>query len=155
MKKIIFLLTILIICGCSSNNKNIISKIELDNNTCKIISEIDNHSGFNGDGDYFAKIKCSNINKEELSRHWKKLPLSDTLDTVSKIDKCDSKGCMNIYEKYKIPNITNGYYYFLDRHPESKNKYDDKNLNNRTSYNYTLAILDKDTNTIYFYELDT
>lgn len=155
MKKIIFLLTILIICGCSSNNKNIISKIELDNNTCKIISEIDNHSGFNGDGDYFAKIECIDVKYDKLSDNWKKLPLSDTLDTVSKIDKCDSKGCMNIYEKYNIPNITNGYYYFLDRHQKSNNKYDDKNLNNRTSYNYTLAILDKDTNTIYYYELDT
>lgn len=155
MKKIIFLLTILIICGCSSNNKNIISKIELDNNNCKIVTQKDNHSGFNGDGDYFAKIKCSYIKYNKLSTNWKKLPLSNSLIEATNIDSCDSKGCYNISEKYNIPNITNGYYYFLDRHQKSNNKYDDKNLNNRTSYNYTLAILDKDTNTIYYYELDT
>ncbi len=155
MKKIILIIIILIICGCSSNNKNIISKIELDNNNCKIISEIDNHSGFHGDGEYFAKIKCSNINKEELSRHWKKLPLSNSINEATNINHCDSKGCYNIYEKYNIPNIKNGYYYFLDRNSESKNKYDDTYLNDRHSHNYTLALLDKDNDIIYYYELDT
>ena len=103
MKKIILIIIILIICGCSSNNKNIISKIELDNNNCKIISEIDNHSGFHGDGEYFAKIKCSNINKEELSRHWKKLPLSNSITSIVK----NMNKYLNIFEKDKDKILEN------------------------------------------------
>lgn len=152
MKKLL-LIIILIVCGCS--NSNIINNIEMNNYNCKIVQKIDNHSGFFGDGDYFAKIKCTNINYDKLSKHWKKLPLSNQLIEATNIDICDSKGCFNIYEKYNIPNITNGYYYFLDRNSESKDKYDDTYLNNRHSHNYTLALLDKDTNIIYYYELDT
>lgn len=156
MKKKLLILVILIICGCSStDNRNIINKIELDNYSCKIVTQKDNHGGFFGDGDFFAKIKCTNIKYENLSNNWKELPLSNSLIEATNIDMCDSKGCFNIYEKYNIPNITNGYYYFLDRNSESKNKYDDTYLNNRHSHNYTLAILDKVNNMIYYYELDT
>ena len=130
MKKKLLILVILIICGCSStDNRNIINKIELDNYSCKIVTQKDNHSGFFGDGEYFAKIKCSNINNEGLSSHWKKLPLSTSINEAANINHCDSEGCYNIYEKYNIPNIKNGYYYFLDRNSESKNKYDDTYLN--------------------------
>ena len=46
-------------------------------------------------------------------------------------------------------------YYFLDRHSESKDRYDSSDLNNRFSWNFTLALLDVDKNIIYYYELDT
>lgn len=155
MKKIPLIFVLLIICGCSSTSSNIINKIEMNNNNCRIVKQVDNHGGFLGDGNYFAKIKCSNIKEEELSNHWKKLPLSSSINEAINIDSCNSEGCLNIYEKYNIPNINNGYYYFLDRNSESNNKYDDTDLNNRYSYNYTLALLDKNTDIIYYYELDT
>ena len=74
---------------------------------------------------------------------------------ATEIKHCNGKDCKNIYERYNIPTIENGYYYFKDRHSESTNKYDYTDINNRPSYNFTFAILDKDTNTIYYYELDT
>lgn len=61
----------------------------------------------------------------------------------------------NGYFKYSIPEINNGYYYFLDRHLEAKNKHDDTDLNNRYSRNFSLAIYDADNKIIYFYEMDT
>lgn len=132
--------------GCVSLTKNnILKKIEIESANCKIEKDIDTHGGFHGDGDHFAKIKCSDLNYKELANNWKKLPLSDELNYVMK----------NVYEKYSIPHITSGYYYFLDRHSESKNKYDDTDLNNRTSWNFTLALMDIDTNIIYYDELDT
>ena len=155
MKKISLIFVLLIICGCNSTSSNIINKIEMNNNNCKIVKQVHNHGGFLGDGDYFAKIKCSNIKEEELSNHWKKLPLSSSINEAINIDSCNSEGCFNIYEKYNIQNIKNGYYYFLDRNSESNNKYDDTDLNKRYSYNYTLALLDKNTDIIYYYELDT
>ena len=69
--------------------------------------------------------------------------------------QCGNNGCKNVYEKYNIPKIENGYYFFFDRHSESINKYDDSKINDRSSYNFTIALLDKNTNTIYYYRLDT
>ena len=63
--------------------------------------------------------------------------------------------CLPVYERYEISDIKNGYYYFLDRHSESKDRYDSSDLNNRFSWNFTLALLDVDKNIIYYYELDT
>lgn len=153
MKKIIVLLIILfLVTGCSNNN--VISNLGLNKDNCKIIEEKDTHSGFLGDGDYFVKIKCSKI-EDKLNKKWKELPISEPLKEATELEQCNSKSCENIYERYNIPNIENGYYYFKDRHSESTNKYDDTDINNRPSYNFTFAILDKDTNTIYYYELDT
>lgn len=153
MKKIIVILIILfLVTGCSNNNA--ISNLELNKDNCKILEEKDTHGGFLGDGDYFARIKCSKI-EDKINKKWKELPISDELKEVTEMEHCDSKSCENIYKRYNIPNIENGYYYFKDRHSESTNTYDYKDINKRSSYNFTFAILDKDTNMIYYYELDT
>ena len=153
MKKIIVLLgLIILVTGCSNNN--VINNLGLNKDKCKILETTDTHEGFLGDGDYFAKIKCSKI-EDKILKKWNKLPLSDSLKEVTEMKHCDSKSCEDIYKRYNIPNIENGYYYFEDRHSDSTNTFDDSDINNRPSYNFTLAILDKDTNTIYYYELDT
>lgn len=80
--------------------------------------------------------------------------MSKPLNDVTKMIQC-SDGCKDFYKRYKIPKITNGYYYFYDRHSSSTDKFDDTNLNNRSSWNFTLVIFDKDNNVIYYYEKDT
>ena len=159
MKKIIILIILLILLtGCSISkfsNNSIISYIGINNKTCRIIEEKDTHSGFLGDGDYFAKIECDNLKVSDLTKSWYILPLPNEIKEVTEIQHCNSKDCKNIYERYNIPNIDNGYYYFIDRHPESTNDYDYTNINNRTSYNFTLAIADLDNSIIYYYKLDT
>ena len=138
----------------SNSLKRITNNIEISPSSCRLEEEVDTHGGFLGDGDYFAKLSCSKLDNKP-SKHWKELPLSEYLDKATKTLQCMGDGCKDIYERFNIPNVVNGYYYFLDRHSESDNKYDDTNLNNRTSWNYTVAIFDKDTNIIYYYELDT
>lgn len=54
-----------------------------------------------------------------------------------------------------VPKIENGYYCFVDRHSQSKDKKDDSPLLNRYSINCSLAIYDTDTNLLYYLELDT
>ena len=155
MKKIIILPLLLLVTGCSiinCSNKSIISDMGINNNTCEIVKEKDTHTGFLGDGDYFAKIKCNNLKVSDLTKSWYILPLSEELKEVTEMEHCNSKDCKNIYERYNIPTINNGYYYFLDRHPDAK---DNKNINERSSYNFTLAIADLDNSIIYYYELDT
>ena len=155
--KIILLLTLITsLTSCTIfSNDYIYKTIELSNYNCIIESDIDTHSGFLGDGDHFAKIICQDIDYESLSKNWKKLPLTEPLNEITHLKQCDDLSCKDYYEKYSVPEITNGYYYFLDRHSESTNKYDDTDLNNRHSWNFTLGLFDKDTNTVYYYEFDT
>ncbi len=149
MKKIVLLILIFIICGCT-NTTQLTKSIEVEGN-CEIIKEIDNHGGFLGDGESFIKLKCDSV---KLSDNWKDLPLTSELNKTMESIWCLDK-CQNAYERYNIPNIINGSYIFIDRHSESTNKYDDSLINERVSYNYTLALFDKDTNTIYYFEMDT
>ena len=154
MKKIIILPLLLLVTGCSilNNNNSIIKNMGISNNTCQIVKEKDTHGGFLGDGDYFAKIKCNNLQVRDLTKSWYILPLPEELKKVTEMEQCNSKDCKNIYERYNIPNIENGYYYFIDRHPDAK---DNTTINERSSYNFTLAIADLDNSIIYYYELDT
>ena len=154
MKKVLIIIPILLLTGCTNVNK-ITKTIELSDNNCIIENETDTHHGFHNDGEYYAKLKCNNIDYNNLSNNYKKLPLNKEIEEALKVKQCDKESCRNIYEKYDIKSIKEGYYYFIDRHPESKDKYDPKDINNRASYNYTVALIDKENNIIYFYELDT
>ena len=114
----------------------------------KVISENDTH-GFHGDGMYFSEIKFSDdftVSQIKENEYWQKMPLSKNLNEF-------------IYEPLdggiKIPKVTNGYYYFYDRHSESSNPYDDTELLNRGSYNFTVMIYDCDTDTLYVCREDT
>ena len=158
MKKVIYSLIFIVVLslmtGCSKKD-TILKNIEINENKCEIEKEADTHGGFLGDGDYFAKIKCPKIDYDNLSKKWKKLPLSKELKEIVEMEKCDDKDCKNIYERFSIPDIKIGYYYFINRQSDSEDKNDDTKLNEKSSWNFTLAILDKAKNIIYYYELDT
>ena len=151
MKKILLLLLVLVLSGCSSKKQYIEKTIGISLKNCSIKEEKDTHGGFLGDGEYFAKLECSNIELDSF----KKLPLSNKLEEVMNMKFCESKNCENSFEKYKIPKLESGYYYFADRHSDTKDIHDDSNLNNRSSYNFSLAIYDSKTKIMYYYELDT
>lgn len=135
--------------------EHISRNIELNFKNCSINWERNTHSGFLGDGEYFVRLECSNIDYDNLAKNWKKLPLSESIKKAVETKFCEGNGCKDIYEKYSIPSIEKGFYYFFDRHSDAIDKYDDTELNNRSSWNYTLALLDPKTNTIYYYEIDT
>ena len=44
---------------------------------------------------------------------------------------------------------------FEDRHSEANDAYDDSGLFSRASYNFSLAVYDRDTNRLYYFEFDT
>ena len=157
LKKILLITFIIfLLSGCMFSIKKYISKnIELDLKKCNIVQEKDTHGGFLGDGDLFVKLDCSNLNNFNLSSNWKKLPVSSEINEIMNMKQCSIDDCLNVYEKYDIPNNINGYYYFLDRHSSSLNEFDDSDLNNRGSYNFTIALFDIDNKILYYYELDT
>ena len=137
-------------CGKNSSLKKLSDDCGIDLSVGKIISEEDNHGGFQGDGfsllvaDYSEDASVSD--EFSASEYWHQMPLPDSLNTFA-------------YQPYdealEIPQIVNGYYYFYDRHSESTDPYDASELLNRYSFNFTFAIYDLDTNTLYLCKYDT
>ena len=142
MKKIILLLIILLLTGCSFNNRKtyIENIMNVDLNKCIIIKDIDTHGGFLGDGEYFAKLLCKNFN---ITNNFKELPIEKEVYNVINIKECFNSGCVNVFEKYNIPNTIKGYYYYLDRSPELE-----------SSDNFSILIYDN-KESLYYYEVDT
>lgn len=123
-----------------------------------IIYENDTHGGFLGDGSYSLILDCSE-KKEEVEviiSDWKPLPLSENLQRWMYGGEINGVyHSSDVAENAHWPIINNGVYKFIDRHSEAVDKSDDTNLYNRHSYNFSLSVYDIDTDTLYYYELDT
>lgn len=92
----------------------------------------------------------------EQLKYWEKLPLSENLQLIMYGGEKDSTTySYKLGNQNGIPKITNGYYYFLDRHNEATNKHSDKDLFDRYSFNFTIALYDIDTKIFYYYKFDT
>ena len=147
---VFIMICILSMIGCGKKNVMALfsnqSGIDLTAGT--IESEEDTHGGFLGDGCTLivADYTDSLVPEMKANEHWHSLPLSGNLQTFVNQPFDDT---------VSIPQIKNGYYYFYDRHDESKDHYDDTDLLNRSSLNFTLAIYDSDTNQMYLLEYDT
>ncbi len=123
----------------------------------------DNHGGFHGDGEAYAKVSFSDDSFYDLIREnpeWHNLPLPQTLKVIVYGGKLDSgeSWAPFIEDKYGcplLPDVYNGYYFFKDRHRESTDEKDSSIIFDRYSMNFTMAIYDSDTKTLYFYGIDT
>lgn len=58
-------------------------------------------------------------------------------------------------EGVSVPQVESGYYFFQDRHREAEDPGDPSNLFSRNAYNFTAALYDAGSETLYYYELDT
>lgn len=118
----------------------------------------DNHGGLNGDGETVAIIHFDAIDADIISyqisnsNNWNQLPLSKNLDRI--MYKTESSK-YNLSELLSMPKIENGYWFFNNRHHSSTDSKNDYNLFGQSSFNFTVAIYDIDTNILYYLEFDT
>mgnify|MGYP000900384322 CR=1 FL=1 len=159
----IFMIAIMV-AGCSlgSNQDYIAKQINIDMPNLLTIEYWDDHGGFHGDGEKYAKIEFDNKNglnilsQIENSNRWNEMPLTENLNLIMYGGiKDNMEYAYNLSEKSGIPEIGNGYWYFIDRHSKSPNVESDIELFSRHSFNFTLAMYDVDNNTLYYYEFDT
>ena len=128
----------------------------------EVVEENDTHGGFHGDGIRIMVIQFTETRLEEQMAEtvlWNELPLPEELEKVvyGKTEGNSSTGPYIDYESVgiKIPEITNGYYYFKDRHSESTDLYDSSPILERHSFNFTILLYDCDTDLLYIIEEDT
>ena len=169
MKKIIAFPIILIIsvyalfgCSVTSDAKYIEQQIGIYMPEPKNINFEDEHGGFHGDGHTFAKLEFSLQDEEHILKefeenpNWNGLPLSENINLFMYGGvRGGTSYSYNIAEKFKIPKIKNGYWYFVDRNSESTDSSSDTEIFNRFSFNLTIAMYDVDTSTLYYVEFDT
>lgn len=143
--------------GCQSNDvlTNISNELEVDAHKGTVIFVFDDHGGFHGDGTGYVKISFSNsdcLDEIKESSAWKPLPLTENIAHLVSIIQYDLQREDGNPE---IPEIKNGYYCFVDRHSESRDRKDDSEVFDRHSYNFTVAIYDTDTDILYYMGFDT
>lgn len=165
LRLIMGVFVILMLSACQKSNspqKEISHALGIDISNGTVETYNDSHGGFHGDGTSYASIRFpddSIAKKLSESNAWKPLPLSENLSVLI-YGNTTKSGHTGSYltdkdGKDTFPEVKNGYYYFIDRHDQSTDSYDDTNILDRYSFNFTIAIYDTDTDTLYFAELDT
>ena len=120
---------------------------------CDIIEYYDGQGGPHGDGTMIIIVDCSADPLDPSAlEYWIALPLSENIKNSmwSIQGKVGTK-----YSGGVVRALTDGYYYFEDRYYEASDRHSDEMLTKRGSFNYTLAIYDKENETLYYFECDT
>lgn len=156
MKKLLVLTLVLLLFlgGCSDETDNISGTLGTDVSGGEVLISEDSHGGFHGDGETYMVLQFRDETQFSVpeSPFWHALPLTENLRSVlygNNIMLTDDAG------NPRVPEIENGFYFFCDRHSESTDPTDDAGLFSRSSLNFTLAVYDSDTCTLYYYEQDT
>lgn len=169
MKRILLLIACLllyVLTSCSgtlSEEETISRSIGVSVDSGFIEEYTDTHGGFHGDGEAYAKIAFSDESFCDLVKDnpdWQPLPLPKTLKVVlygGTLDNGDSWSSFieNENDTPQLPDISDGYYFFKDRYSGGTDEKDVSVIFERYSMNFTLAIYDTDSKTLYFYEIDT
>ena len=169
MKRLIcILLSVCLLCfsGCSKSGSmtdEISNTIGIDLVNAEYATRVDTHGGFHGDGNTIVSLSLSTDSVQEQiqnNSNWHSLPLTENLTAVV-YGITEGNSSIGPYitvddsRNPAVPEITNGYYFFLDRHSKSTDPHDDANVLSRASFNLTIAIYDCDTEMLYYLELDT
>ena len=160
------ILLLLSSCGFRTSNRysseEISKTIGVDVSYIETATIIDSHGGM-GDGCACITMTFDDDScEEDISRSnlWHELPLSDNLmkivyGTVEEGHYISPYITFNDDKTPSISYVEEGYYFFLDRHSQSKTPHDDQDIFDRNSYNLTVAIYDSQSDTMYYLELDT
>ncbi len=157
------LLLAMCLTGCGTDGTaEIASAVGLTLPDAAVMETTDTHGGFHGDGTLFCAVDCSAAPAAEqikANEYWHRLPLKEPLaemvyggtrgDTTYAPMLTDENG------QSVFPPVERGWYFFLDRHAEATDVYDPSGVEDRYSYNFTLALYDEDTDMLYCFELDT
>ena len=129
-----------------------------DVNDATVISSENSHSGLHGDGERYLVFEFEDDAFEDAIKHdntWHALPVTDDAVTALLYGLETPEITYGPYVNHEIPKISHGYYFFYDRHSDSKNPFDAAEVLERSSFNFTAAIYDTDLDILYYVELDT
>lgn len=161
MKKIMILcIAIILLSACSNTSQTQINNLGIEIPQHSTLKDKSDFGWFN-DGDDFKILSFDDANNKKMvdsiknNQQWNSLPLSPIIQLITYDNEEKQSVIHDDNGNNLIPEIKNGYYYFLDR----SNNQDFKNADilnlSFSSYNFTLAIYDTDNAQLYYYYLNT
>ena len=159
-----------LLCACGQEPGEEISRtLGVDLSAGVLAEHRDTHGGFLGDGETFLQLTFDQESaaalEEEISqaKGWQPLPLPDDLVRVLYGEEYEEGDTVYSYAPLAagqdgeplFPRVERGSCFFLDRHSESTDPYDASQLDQRYSYNFTVAVYDSESRTLYCFEMDT
>lgn len=115
----------------------------LDLSAGTLVRYEDSHGGFLGDGLTVAEVEIGSLaGRLGGLPGWRPLPLSEN-------------GAEALELVGGPEGVKEGFYYLYDRHSQSQDPFDDSELHQRFSWNFTLAVYDGKNERLYYYEFDT
>lgn len=165
---LIFLILAVMLTACNGESaplRQISDTLGADISSAAVLENLDTHGGFHGDGKTFLKLQFSTSQSNTFcaeiqdSDYWHSLPLSENTARALYGSYGDGYSHAPLFQNDNgdplLPEVENGYYFFCDRHSEAADPADDSALHSRYSWNFTIAVYDADTMTLYYFELDT
>ena len=154
-------------CGSQTPQEEVSQALGIDVSSGQVISASDDHGGFHGDGTTFVQLQFSDsgvLEQIEESGRWEAFPLDRTAQAlvygVTEEFGTEETG-ITVFQDGPylvdsdgdplVSEIREGYYQLIDRHAEAGQS----DILDRHSFNFTLALYDTETDTLYFCELDT
>ena len=159
--------------GCLTSDDVDVQRISrvlsVDCSKARLMDKYDSHGGFHGDGTSFYEFSFAGDSPLESigkSDKWKPLPPSDNVRDIlwglGNPGDDDYSGPPLLtkdgyYDQPLFPMVENGFYFCRDRHSQATDPYDDTHVldESRFSYNFTVAVYDKDTDHLFYAEFDT
>ena len=131
--------------GTSRRRKEISKALGVDLGGAEIVSDRDDHGGLQGDGTTFTVLRLTEESAGEIEKSaaWHGLPLDETAQALLKLT-----------DKFDSPEIQAGRYLLIDRQSDELQK-EEPDILKRYSFNFTLAVFDSDTKTLYYCTMDT
>ncbi len=119
----------------------------LDLSAGTVTESRDTHGGMGNDGETFVVIRFADDRLEEQLADWEPLPLPPELERLRQMAQDNA---------YPIPPDIEGLYWVRDEQNQSDPS-DGSHIfdGDRHSYNCALAVYDRESKTLYYYELDT
>ena len=167
-RRIILLLCVLfaallLFSSCVTSYRDEISAITgIDVSGKATVTYTNNHGGFLGDGATVITmtfLETSLTDQIQKSEHWHALPMSTNVSVVlyggTAENGAEWSSVVKDLSEFEMPEITNGYWFFKDRHPDKTDEYDDSNIFSRSSFNFVIAVYSVETNTLYYFKIDT
>lgn len=149
--------------GCRSEEKALKKEIKeavgVEVGEAEMMKYEDTHGGFHGDGTTFAAFRMTE--EEALPQFeeagWQRLPFDRTATAlaygITEGNVTTGPYMTDGEGKTMLPEIEKGYYYFLDRYPGEEEQ--SKNVLERSAVNFTMAVYDTETGTMYYVKIDT
>ena len=131
--------------------KYVIQIANIDVDKCQALKTIDSHDGPRNEGQIFYEYDCSNYNFNLKTDNMKQTPFSENIKLLLYSWKETKMGTTYFYgynfgASEGLPEIKNGYYYFVDnyakRYKDLENINSDEKVLLRNSFNFEILIFD-------------